>query len=161
MRRGRHRFKALPNDWSRLYDRREAWKPGIVPAGGLFLTAGADVQKDRIEIDVWAWGRDVESWLVEHIGIDGGPDHQGTWAELTKLLDRTWPHQNGAQLRLAKLAIDTGYEAPAVYAWSRRQCVAAGFSDGNQGMQVAQFHVLQSHSAVIRSDVRGLHQFNL
>jgi phage terminase large subunit GpA-like protein len=44
--------------------------------------------------------------------------------ELTKLLDRTWTHQNGAHLRLAKLAVDTGYEAPAVYAWSRRQGVA-------------------------------------
>jgi len=111
-------------DWSRLYDRREAWKPGIVPAGGLFLTAGADVQKDRIEVDVWAWGRGGTSWLVDHIVIDGGPDHQGAWAELTKLLDRTWAHQNGAHLRLAKLAVDTGYEAPAVYAWSRRQGVA-------------------------------------
>jgi phage terminase large subunit GpA-like protein len=111
-------------DWSRLYDRREAWKTGIVPAGGLFLTAGADVQKDRIEVDVWAWGRGGTSWLVDHIVIEGGPDHQGAWAELTKLLDRTWVHQNGAQLRLAKLAIDTGYEAPAVYSWSRRQGVA-------------------------------------
>jgi len=111
-------------DWSRLYDRREAWKPGIVPAGGLFLTAGADVQKDRIEVDVWAWGRGGTSWLVDHIVIDGGPDHQGAWAELTKLLDRTWAHQNGAHLQLAKLAIDTGYEAPVVYAWSRRQGVA-------------------------------------
>jgi len=111
-------------DWSRLYDRRETWKSGIVPAGGLFLTAGADVQKDRIEVDVWAWGRGGTSWLVDHIVIDGGPDHQDAWAELTKLLDRTWIHQNGAQLRLAKLAIDTGYEAPAVYGWSRRQGVA-------------------------------------
>ena len=83
------------------------------------------------------------------------------WAEMTKLLDRTWTHQNGTHLRLARLAIDTSYEAPAVYAWSRRQGVAAGFSDGNQGMQVAQFHVFQSHSAVIRSEVRDLHQFNL
>jgi len=111
-------------DWSRLYDRREAWKPGIVPAGGLFLTAGADVQKDRIEVDVWAWGRGGTSWLVDHIVIEGGPDHQGAWSELTKLLDQTWIHENGAQLRLAKLAIDTGYEAPAVYGWSRRQGVA-------------------------------------
>jgi len=111
-------------DWSRLYDRREAWKPGIVPAGGLFLTAGADVQKDRIEVDVWAWGRGGTSWLVDHIVIEGGPDHQGAWVELTKLLDRTWAHQYGAYLRLAKLAIDTGYEAPAVYGWSRRQGVA-------------------------------------
>ena len=119
------------------------------------------MQKDRIEADVWSWGRGGTSWLVDHIVIDGGPDHQGGWAELTKLLDRTWPHQNGPHLRLAKLAIDTGYEAPAVYAWSRRQGVAAGFSDGNQGMHVAQFHVFQGLSAVIRSDVRDLHQFNL
>ncbi len=54
----------------------------------------------------------------------GGPDHQGAWAEITRLLDRTWPHENGAQLRLAKLAVDTGYEAPTIYAWSRRQGVA-------------------------------------
>ena len=38
-------------DWQRLYDRREAWPAGTVPMGGLFLTAGADVQKDRIEVD--------------------------------------------------------------------------------------------------------------
>ena len=44
-------------DWQRLAERREAWAPGTVPAHGLFLTAGADVQKDRIEIDVWAWRR--------------------------------------------------------------------------------------------------------
>ena len=43
-------------DWQRLYERRESWQIGTVPSGGLFLTAGADVQKDRIEVDVWAWG---------------------------------------------------------------------------------------------------------
>ena len=48
-------------DWQRLYERREAWQIGTVPSGGLFLTAGADVQKDRIEVDVWAWGRDSKA----------------------------------------------------------------------------------------------------
>ena len=61
-------------DWQRLYDRRERWKSGTVPADGLFLTAGADVQKDQIEVDVWAWGRGLESWLVDHVVIEGGPD---------------------------------------------------------------------------------------
>jgi phage terminase large subunit GpA-like protein len=56
-------------DWQRLYDRRERWPSGTVPAGGLFLTAGADVQKDRVEVDVWAWGRVLESWLVDHVVI--------------------------------------------------------------------------------------------
>ena len=47
------------------------------PMDGLFLTAGADVQKDRIEVSIWAWGRGLESWLVDHVVIDGGPDGQG------------------------------------------------------------------------------------
>ena len=107
-------------DWQRLYDRRETWANGTVPAGGLFLTAGADVQKDRIEIDVWAWGRGLESWLVDHIVIDGGPEKAETWASLEALLAKTWKHANGATLRIARLAIDTGYETSAVYTWSRK-----------------------------------------
>jgi phage terminase large subunit GpA-like protein len=107
-------------DWQRLYERREAWQIGTVPRGGLFLTAGADVQKDRIEVDVWAWGRGLESWLVDHIVVEGGPEQAETWDDLTGLLDRTWLHAHGTRLGIAKLAIDTGYEAPAVYAWSRR-----------------------------------------
>ena len=111
-------------DWRRLYDRRESWPSGTVPKGGLFLTAGADVQKDRIEVDVWAWGRGLESWLVDHVVIDGGPEHQESWDQLSALLGRVWPHACGAHVAIARLAIDTGYEAPAVYAWARRQ----GFS---------------------------------
>lgn len=107
-------------DWQRLYDRREPWQIGTVPSRGLFLTAGADVQKDRIEVDIWAWGRGLESWLVEHLVIGGGPDRAESWDELSGLLDRTWPHAHGARLGLAKLAIDTGYESPAVYAWARK-----------------------------------------
>jgi len=106
--------------WQRLYERREDWRIGTVPAGGLFLTAGADVQRDRIEIDVWAWGRGFESWLVDHVVIEGGPEHADTWDQLVGMLDRTWPHANGTRLGIAKLAIDTGYEAPAVYAWARK-----------------------------------------
>ena len=37
-------------DWQRLYDRRENYGIGTIPASGLFLTAGVDVQRDRIEV---------------------------------------------------------------------------------------------------------------
>jgi phage terminase large subunit GpA-like protein len=111
-------------DWQRLYERREDWQIGTVPPGGLFLTAGADVQKDRIEVSIWAWSRGVRSWLIDHVVLAGGPASAMTWAALDELLGRTWPHASGAQLGLAKFAIDTGYEAPAVYAWARR----AGFA---------------------------------
>ena len=110
-------------EWQRLADRREVFA-AQVPMGGLFLTAGADVQKDRIEVDVWAWGRGLESWLVDHIVIPGGPDDPACWDRLTALLSQTWQHENGAFMTLAKLAIDTGYESAAVYAWSRKQGIA-------------------------------------
>ena len=110
-------------DWQRLYDQRETGPAGIVSSKGLFLTAGVDVQKDRLEVDVWAWGRGLESWLVDHIVIDGGPQRPEAWLELNGLLDQTWAHEGGAHLRIARMAIDTGYESPAVYAWARK----AGF----------------------------------
>ena len=111
-------------DWRRLADRREAWGAGTVPGRGLFLTAGADVQKDRIEVDVWAWGRGLESWLVDHLVLEGGPGDPACWRRLTDLLGRTWEHASGQPMTLARLAIDTGYETSAVYAWSRQ----AGFA---------------------------------
>ena len=111
-------------DWQRLYDRREQWKAGTVPAGGFFLTAGADVQKDRIEIDVWAWGRGLESWLIDHVVIEGGPSDPACWHKLTRPLSQTWAHASGQHMTIARLAIDTGFETSAVYAWSR----AVGFA---------------------------------
>jgi phage terminase large subunit GpA-like protein len=107
-------------DWRRIADRREDYRRGKVPIGGLFLTAGADVQRDRIEVDVWAWGRGLESWLVDRVTIEGGPERAATWAALSKLA-ATWVHAHGMPLTLARLAIDTGYEAAAVYAWARSQ----------------------------------------
>jgi phage terminase large subunit GpA-like protein len=91
-----------------------------VPDKGLFLTAGADVQKDWIEIDVWAWGRRLESWLVDHVVIEGGPGDPACWQQLTELLGRTWRHESGEHLTIARLAIDTGFETSAVYGWARQ-----------------------------------------
>ena len=110
-------------EWQRLADQRFTF-PAQIPVGGLFLTAGADVQKDRIEVDVWAWGRGLQSWLVDHIVIPGGPDDPACWDKLTSLLGQTWVHEHGAVMPLAKLAIDTGYETAAVYAWARKQGIA-------------------------------------
>ena len=107
-------------DWQRLAERREAWEAGTVPAGGLFLTAGADVQKDRIEIDVWAWGRGLQSWLIDHVVIEGGPGDPACWQTLTNLLGRTWAHESGQHLTIARFAIDSGFETSAVYAWARQ-----------------------------------------
>jgi phage terminase large subunit GpA-like protein len=111
---------AIP-DWQRLYERREDWHHATVPERGLFITAGADVQADRVEVDVWAWGRQLESWLVEHIVVPGDTSQQSTWNAVTELLGRTWEHATGRRLSLQRFAIDTGGFTSQVYQWARLQ----------------------------------------
>ena len=108
-------------DWQRLYERREDYRIGTVPAGGLLLTAGCDVQRDRIELSVWAWGRGKESWLVEHRVLGGDTARPQVWHELTGLLAETWRHESGVLMPLRKLAIDSGFATQEVYTWVRRQ----------------------------------------
>ena len=111
-------------DWQRLYDRREDRRIGMVATGGLLLTAGADVQKDRIEVSVWAWGREKESWLVEHRVIEGETSRAAVWDGLAAMLSETWEHASGAQLPIKRLAVDSGYATQEVYAWTRAQQAA-------------------------------------
>jgi hypothetical protein len=69
-------------DWQRLVERREDYRIGSVPQGGLLLVGGADVQKDRIEASVWAFGRGKESWLVEHRVLMGDTARDAVWKRL-------------------------------------------------------------------------------
>jgi phage terminase large subunit GpA-like protein len=110
-------------DWQRLYDRRERYKIGIVPAGGLFLTGGADVQRDRIEVQVVAWGRGKENWLVDYVVLDGHTARPEVWTELTGLLNSTYVHASGAELPIVRLAVDSGFATQEVYSWVRKQGV--------------------------------------
>ena len=108
-------------DWQRMYERREARDIGQVPNEALVLTGGADVQRDRIEVSIWAWGKGLRSWLVEHVVLDGDTSQPEVWKKLTELLSQTWPHASGSRMGLARLAIDSGDGATTnvVYAWVR------------------------------------------
>ena len=108
-------------EWQRLYERREDYAQGLVPMGGLFLTAGVDVQKDRLECEVVAWGRHKESWSVDYIVIDGDTARRDTWARLSaEVLERDWPHASGHSLPIRVMAVDSGYATQDVYAFVRR-----------------------------------------
>lgn len=106
--------------WRRLYDRREEYRPGVVPRDALLLTAGLDVQKNRVEIFVWGWGRDRQSWLIDHHVIEGDPFKAEIWAQASEYVQATWPHEGGATLRLAKVGADTGFATTQVEQWARR-----------------------------------------
>ncbi len=104
-----------------LYGRGEHYPLGSVCAGGLFLTAGGDVQADRIEVQIVAWGRNKESWLVDHVVLAGRPSEPAVWQELTVLLNTTYRHEFGVDMSIIRMAIDSGFATQEVYAWARMQ----------------------------------------
>lgn len=95
------------------------YEPGTAPRGGLILTAGVDVQHDRIEIIVRAWGRGEESWLVLYDRLYGNPllVEDAVWQELDKKLFGQYPSELGINLRITSATIDSsdGATSEAVY----------------------------------------------
>lgn len=78
-----------------------------VPAGVKLLTAGVDVQGDRLEAEIVGWGQDLESWSIDRRVIYGDPGQQEVWQELKDYLTQTWTGETG-DFTLAGAAIDTG-----------------------------------------------------
>jgi len=108
-----------------LEERAEDYEELTVPAGGLVLVAGVDVQHDRLAVQIWAYGRGEEQWLVYWGEL---PAKKNTlditdpvWSELDKLLFRTFKHEKNYQLRIAAVSIDSsdGQTSDAVYSWVR------------------------------------------
>lgn len=106
-------------DVDRLFERRESYVMGEVPEGGLLLTAGADVQANRIEVEVVAWGRNRESWSVDYRVFEGNTSQPQVWDQLTRVMDEEFPTFYGGALRIQKLAVDSGFNTMRVYDWVR------------------------------------------
>jgi phage terminase large subunit GpA-like protein len=113
--------KGEAQDWGNLFDRREHYRIGTVPSGGYVLTAGVDVQNDRLEIEIVAWGPNKESWSVDYRIIYGSPSDQKTWIALSKILQEEFESEDGIHRKINMLAIDAGFSTQEVYAWIRTQ----------------------------------------
>lgn len=113
-------------DWQRIYERRDRYQRGIVPRGGLLLTVGVDVQKDRIEVEIVAWGEKMRSWSVDYRVFPGDTSalegEASPYRQLEAMLGETFVHADGGTgLQIRMLAIDAGYNTNTVYQWVRRQ----------------------------------------
>jgi len=98
-----------------LQSRLENYTREQIPIG--LITAGVDVQKDRLEASIMAWGNGEEGWLLEHLIIPGDTTKTEVWDELNEAFIEA-----GVQFA----AIDSGYNTSMVYAFceKRRWCMA-------------------------------------
>lgn len=94
-------------DYEHLHRRREYYGAEL-PENVLILTAGVDVQDDRLEIETVGWGIGRESWGVEYHTIYGDPAQPQIWRELDEYLQRNWSYEDGNALGIAATCIDSG-----------------------------------------------------
>ena len=115
-----------------LLDRCEDYLPEV-PAPAGVITAGVDVQGDRLEIEILAHGVDDETWSLDYAVLPGDTTLPGVWNDLDKLLKTEYKHQSGNRLHIAATCVDSGYRAKEVYAftadrWRRRIVASKGSS---------------------------------
>jgi phage terminase large subunit GpA-like protein len=108
-------------DWVPLKGRCEPYPFFMVPYGGELLTAGVDVQDDRLAVVVRAWGAEEESWLIAYTEIYGDTLQPHVWGQLNELLERPYAHADGRALHIHTMAIDSGHRTQQVYAWCRKR----------------------------------------
>lgn len=106
-----------------LEARAEAYSEMTAPKGALMITAGIDVQHDRLAVVIVGWGRGEESWRLYWGELPGNSLDKAdpVWQALDKLLATPIASQHGGQLAVSAASIDCsdGTSSDAVYSYVR------------------------------------------
>lgn len=102
-------------DASTLFARRESYGPEI-PARACLLTAGVDVQGDRLEAEIVGWGPDEESWGIEYRVFPGDTSKikSEAWRNLDAWLASEFLSEMGVSLAVEAVCVDSGYHRATV-----------------------------------------------
>ena len=101
-------------DTKGMIDRKEDYE-AQVPKGVRVLTAGADVQKDRIECEVVGWGLNFESWSIEYIIFQGDTTQPEVWDRFRDfLIAKRWYNHDGLPVAIYSACVDAGYRTETV-----------------------------------------------
>ena len=118
-----YEFGGKGADADTLAEQAQDYDELTVPRGGLVITAGVDIQHDRIAIIMRAWGRGDESWLVYWGEIYGNTIDKTdpVWGELDSLLFQPIKSAAGVDMQARAVSIDCsdGTTSDAVYSWVR------------------------------------------
>lgn len=96
-------------EWEEVWLRREPYalrKPG---AGVLVLTVGIDVQKDRLALVMWGWGRNEVGTVIDWIEKPGDPTRDELWDWLDEYLAASLDNFAGVPMFVNSTMIDSGY----------------------------------------------------
>ena len=126
------------DDYS-LAERRESLE--LVPEEVVFITCGVDTQDDRLEVSVIGWGRDDESWVLDHKVLYGDPSTPQLWASLDEVLSEHYDTEDGRTIVARAACIDSGgHFTNSVYAYCKKNYAKRYFAIkgvGGEGKPIA------------------------
>ena len=123
--------------WKNLYNRRELYAPNTINKDVCFLTSGVDVQKDRIELEIVGWCIDRQSYSIDFRVLLGNTTLPDVWNQLAEVLEEKWKRPDGIDLKIVKMAIDSGYNTSEVYAFCRKHQQQTIPIKGSDKVQIA------------------------
>jgi phage terminase large subunit GpA-like protein len=98
-----------------LFQRREDWGQAA-PLDVVLVTAGVDVQGDRLEVELKGWGVGEECWSLDYQIFYGSPAENHVWEVLDRYLSRPVRSATGISLNIVSTCIDSGgHHTQAVY----------------------------------------------
>lgn len=84
------------------------------------ITAGIDVQDDRLECEIVGWGKDEESWSIDYRIFYGDPSTPQLWNDLDNFLKHVYQTEDGREMGIRAGCIDSGgHYTQAVYNFVR------------------------------------------
>ena len=102
------------------FDDREEEFGANIPDDIVVITAGIDVQDDRLELELVGWGRDEESWSLEYKTLYGDPSTPHLWNDLDNILKASYTTESGRSLGIRAACVDSGgHYTQAVYNFVR------------------------------------------
>lgn len=108
-------------EYEYIYARREEYDFNPLPEEVLVVTAGVDVQGNRLEVEILGTGLGEETWSLGYHIVEGDPVLNTTWEALDTILNRKFKHPSGVELSVAATCVDSGgHHTQAVYDYTRR-----------------------------------------
>lgn len=107
-------------DWEKLHGRRKDYRFNVPPKGTAFLTAGVDVQRDRIEMEIKAWCKRKVNYSIDYRTFWGDPSEEEVWKNVDAALEEKWISEDNRVIPLRLMVIDSSDQTQSVYAFCRK-----------------------------------------